>query len=134
MLIRIREWRNYMESRIREIEAGLHLVWRDGAAPLDIRTLRHWAERRPKFNWYNWPTLPFYLAFRNASASLVLLLLPLAFAGVWIVLLLTGAHRSDLITEAISHGTVGDSDHGVAASRWTISRDLCGRTPGGRAA
>ena len=91
MIIRIREWRNYMEFRIREIEAELHGSWAGGAVPLDIRTVRRWSERRPPFKWYNWPVLPFYLAFRDASASLVLLLLPFAFAAVWVVLMLTGA-------------------------------------------
>lgn len=83
-LIRIREWRVYIEKRIQKIEGTLHRHWeKEEILPLDIRTVRDWSPSRPRWRWFNWP----YLIFRNLPSSLTLLTLPIAFFAVWLFLL-----------------------------------------------
>lgn len=83
-LIRIRECRLYIEKRIRKIEETLNEFWqRGGLIPLDLRIERDWAAWKTKTTWYNWP----YLLFRDQPSSLVLLTLPVAFLGIWVVLI-----------------------------------------------
>ena len=83
-LVRHREWRIYIESRIGEIESDLHAMW--GSAqplPLDIRTARHWSEYAPTRRWFNF----WYVTFREWPASKIILVLPFTFAVVWLLLL-----------------------------------------------
>ena len=83
-LVRIREWRVYIEKRIKEIEHALHDRWAsEDILPLDIRTVHDWSAWKPRWRWFNWP----YLIFRNLPSSLTLLTLPVAFTAVWIFLL-----------------------------------------------
>lgn len=84
-LVRIREWRVYIERRIRKIEGVIHKRWQfNELIPLDLRTVQDWDEWSPKRRWFNWP----YLLFRNLPSSLTLLMLPLAFTSVWSFLLI----------------------------------------------
>jgi len=87
-LVRHREWRIYIESRIGEIERNLHDIW--GAIdplPLDIRVARHWSAYAPEPRWFNF----WYRTFREWPASKIIMVLPFAFACVWGALLITGA-------------------------------------------
>jgi hypothetical protein len=85
-LVRHREWRICIESRIAEIESQLHEHWEDTEPlPLDIRTARHWREYAPEPRWYN----GWYRMFREWPASKVLLALPCAFGVVWSILLIS---------------------------------------------
>lgn len=87
-LVRHREWRIYIESRIAEIEADLHEVWGEAdPLPLDIRTARHWSVYAPAPRWFNF----WYRTFREWPASKIILVLPFAFAFVWGALLIAGA-------------------------------------------
>ena len=82
-LIRIREWRNYMERRIKTIEEYLHGVWsKDQFQPLDIRVLKDWQQDGANTRWFQRP----YRLLRNIPASLSLLILPLSFFIIWIIL------------------------------------------------
>jgi len=82
-LIRLREWRNYMERRIQTIEEYLHVVWgKDQFHPLDIRVLRDWNQQESKPRWFQRP----YRIVRNMPASLSLLILPLSFLIIWIII------------------------------------------------
>lgn len=84
-LVRHREWRVYIESRIREIESTLHRCWGDvELLPLDLRTARKWEAYAPPRRWFN----GWYRTFREWPASKVILVLPFAFAIVWALLLL----------------------------------------------
>ncbi len=84
-LVRHREWRVYIESRIREIESDLHDHWgRTSPLPLDIRTARNWKAYAPARRWFN----GWYRMFREWPASKIILVLPIGFAIVWIVLLI----------------------------------------------
>jgi hypothetical protein len=84
-LVRIREWRNYIERRIQKIEEVIHKRWQfEELVPLDLRTVQDWNNWSPKRRWFNWP----YLLFRNLPSSLMLLLLPFAFMSVWVFLLI----------------------------------------------
>jgi hypothetical protein len=84
-LVRIREWRVYIENRIKKIEEAIHKQWRfEELVPLDLRTVQDWSNWRPKWRWFNWP----YLLFRNLPSSLTMMLLPIAFMSVWIYLLI----------------------------------------------
>jgi hypothetical protein len=84
-LVRLREWRVYIEKRIRKIEETIHKRWDfDELVPLDLRTIQDWSTWSPKWRWFNWP----YLLFRNLPSSLTLLILPLAFMAVWTFLLI----------------------------------------------
>jgi hypothetical protein len=84
-LVRHREWRIYIECRIREVEEGLHRSWGHAEPlPLDIRTARKWAAQAPVPRWFN----GWYRIFREWPASKVILSLPFAFAFVWTLLLL----------------------------------------------
>jgi len=84
-LIRIREWRNYMEQRIQRIEEYLHKYWKNEEfIPLDLRTLKDWANSGPKKRWYN----VIYRLFRNAPVSVTFLIMPLIFMATWIFLLI----------------------------------------------
>ena len=86
-LVRLREWREYIVKRIKLIEEVLHSVWKDhDFLPLDLRTLSAWKEWCPKIRWYNWP----YYIFRDFPSSFSLMILPLAFAVVWLYLLFVG--------------------------------------------
>ena len=83
-LIRIREWRVYIEKRIATIEKALHERWQDQAIlPLDIRTVKEWLSSKMRWRWFNWP----YLVFRNLPSSLTLLTVPIAFIVVWMLLI-----------------------------------------------
>lgn len=83
-LIRIREWRNYMEFRIKVIEEYLHGVWdEDLFQPLDIRTLKNWQQQEEdKARWFQRP----YRIIRNIPSSLSLLTLPICFLLTWIII------------------------------------------------
>jgi len=82
-LIRLREWRNYMEKRIQTIEEYLHEVWReDQFRPLDIRVVKSWQQQGAKTSWFQQP----YRVIRNIPASLSLLILPLSFLMIWIII------------------------------------------------
>jgi len=88
-MIRVREWRNYIEYRIKEIEDYLHTHWSsEEFLPLDIRTTKNWMAAGPKVRWFNWPMIWIYLGFRNLPSSITLLILPASFLTVWIVFLL----------------------------------------------
>jgi len=83
-MVRLRELRTYIETRIAEIEETLHEMWgMEEPLPLDIRTFRKWDKWAPPRRWYAWP----YRVLRNWPASLTILTLPIAFALVWVVLL-----------------------------------------------
>jgi len=93
-IVRIREWRKYIEERIKAIESHLHKNWRDQVfVPLDIRTLQNWTLLGGRRRWYRLP----YLALREVPASLTLMILPLVFSLTWITLLLSGGSRADTI-------------------------------------
>jgi hypothetical protein len=79
-LIRVREWRLYVEARIKAIEEELNDHWKlEGATLLDIRRMQGWAASAPPSSLYNVP----YRIFRNAPASATLLFLPIMFAAIW---------------------------------------------------
>ncbi|MCG8345770.1 MAG: hypothetical protein MI685_11535 [Chlorobiales bacterium] len=89
-LVRLREWRMYIENRIKFIEETLHSVWKDyDFIPLDLRTVKAWKKWRPRIRWYNWP----YYIFRDLPSSLSLMILPVAFTIVWLYLLFIGFNR-----------------------------------------
>lgn len=86
-LFRIREWRNYIERRIRTIEEGLHPRWEGlDLLPLDIRTMCKWSAWGPQNRWFNKP----YLLLRNFPSSVIYLVLPNAFFVIWAFLLVLG--------------------------------------------
>ena len=81
--IRTREWRNYMEFRIKVIEEYLHGVWDEKLfQPLDIRTLKDWQQQEAKIKWVQRP----YSVIRNIPASLSLLTIPVCFLLTWIII------------------------------------------------
>lgn len=83
-LVRHREWRLYIEFRIKEIEKHLHQSWGDvEPLPLDIRTVRHWRDNAPRRRLHNF----LYCVFREWSASKILLVLPFGFGVVWLIVL-----------------------------------------------
>lgn len=89
-LIRCREWRNYIEERIKQIEAQAHAYWQSNEhLPLDIRTLVRWRQLAPKRRWYN----ATYRLFREIPSSLTDMLLPWAFGATWVILVALQFHQ-----------------------------------------
>lgn len=86
-ILRTRERRKYAESRIAEIETVLHRIWHSADLPfmpLDIGTRAKWHEVGQKGAWgtlrLGW--------IRNLPASLLALILPPTFIGIWVLLFL----------------------------------------------
>lgn len=83
-LIRIREWRFYIEERIETIEKTLHGIWTNSILmPLDIRAESKWAQIESRKRWYN----VLYFLFRDIPSSLMHFVLPIAFLIVWIMVI-----------------------------------------------
>lgn len=82
-LVRIREWRNYMERRIKVIEEYLHGIWDENQfQPLDVRIIKDWRQQEGEIRWFNRP----YKSLGQIPASLTLLTLPASFLIVWIII------------------------------------------------
>lgn len=85
-MIRLREWRSYIEDRVTEIERDLHRIWGEtDPYVLDIRTFRRWDILRPPSNWHD----AICQRLRNVPWSLTLCALPILFAIIWIVVGIT---------------------------------------------
>lgn len=83
-VIRIRETRQYISSRIARIEKELHSGWpSDDFVPLDIKTQTKWRDLDDRRRWFNAP----YFWARELPSSFVLMFLPVAFMAGWVALL-----------------------------------------------
>ena len=89
-LTRQREWRQYISSRIKEIEMDLQGIWElNNSMPkvyvLDIRSMRNW-DNKTFLGEQN--QLPWFLKFfRNVPSSYSLIAVPIIFLISWIVML-----------------------------------------------
>jgi hypothetical protein len=112
-LIRIREWRIYIEERIKTIESHLHRQWaNESFLPLDIRTAQNWSLLAGRRRWYRLP----YLALREVPASVTLMALPLVFFITWLVLL-AGGVDGRTVANKICPTPPPERTAGIAAQR-----------------
>jgi hypothetical protein len=80
-LIRLREWRGYIEGRIEKIEIFLNDKWKlSTILPLDLRRAEDWLAHTPPKRLANLPNR----ILRNLPSTITLMALPLLFACVWI--------------------------------------------------
>jgi len=84
-MVRIREFRNYLEGRIKSIEETLDKRWsKDDIDLLHIRQLKNWNSSNRRISIFNFPlTIP-YQIFRNIPASISYFVLPVVFMTIWI--------------------------------------------------
>lgn len=81
-MVRVREFRNFFEDRIKEIERALHAGWQhSGFTPLDLRTSKRWGLPREEENFV-------YRFFRRFETGKMYLMLPICSLAVWIILLI----------------------------------------------
>ena len=86
-LVRIREWRGYIEERIEHIEMAVHKQWEGSEIlPLDIRAELRWNQIEGRRRWYNWP----YFALREVPSSVMHFVVPVTFACVWAAIAVFG--------------------------------------------
>ncbi|MBT4160726.1 MAG: hypothetical protein HOC70_17025 [Gammaproteobacteria bacterium] len=84
-LVRQREWRDYINDRMIELEEYVQLNWpHEEFQPLDIAIKTKWHSRKS-----NWP-FPFnylYEAIQEIPASINMMLVPVVFLACWIFIL-----------------------------------------------
>lgn len=81
-MVRVREFRNFFEDRITEVEEALHNAWQHaGLTPLDLRSSKRWGIPKEGENFI-------YRFFRRFHTGKMYLLLPICSLAVWIGLLI----------------------------------------------
>lgn len=92
-MVRIREFRNYLEGRIQSIEETLDKHWKDNKIDLlHIRQLKSWNDNNRKISIYNFFIVMPYQLFRNIPASISYFVLPVVFIVVWMSILINLLH------------------------------------------
>lgn len=83
-MVRVREFRNYLERRIQSIEETLDKHWSDKEIDLlHIRQLKRWNTNNKQVSLFNFPITVPYQLFRNIPASISYFVLPTVFITVW---------------------------------------------------
>jgi len=81
-MVRVREFRNFFEDRITEVEEALHNAWQHaGFTPLDLRTTKRWGVPKKGENFI-------YRYFRDFHTGKMYLVLPICSLIVWIAMII----------------------------------------------
>jgi len=81
-MVRVREFRNFFEERIKEVETALHNAWEHaGFTPLDLRSSKSWQIPKEGENFI-------YRFFRGFATGKMYLVLPICTLFVWIALII----------------------------------------------